>query len=301
MQSIYYWFIQKNGWLLLGLWVLSSCASPKPSSFLGEWLPADEATASFVSKLRLNHQKGLYWYASEDSTRYRYAVEGDRLELMNRYGVYHYRVLRSSQRKMVWQSEENESLVFSFRKSAEYKGFASKQGRHKAYKPTEKDIYDLIYALTGPDVEMRLGNLLEEFADGDYVTTPTLYHLTGVSMSERVGEYPEEVEYRKLIARIRSIRRVGNDFELSLLENENIRASLPIHGNEEGDRRVKTTTLDLFISKNAKVMIMKTSKGVKIDIDGVRVGKGWLKIGLPTFRISGDYGYLLGFRFYLAR
>ena len=277
--------------------LLFGCQS-KETTLIGDWQPENEETALYVKRLSLNEQKGLYWHLpTSDSVRYRYEQLGDTLELMNRYGIFHYRVQKLTDQALVLQTENGNGITLSFKRMG---ALIITPDATKPHIPTEKNVNDLIYALTGPTVELRLRNLLDEFAEGDFVTTPTLYKLTGVSQYKKKKEYPEEASYRSLIQEISSIKRIGDKFQLRLRGGKNIRASLPINSREPGKGQ-RLTTLDLFIRRDASVMIEPTAKGIKLDIDGVRVGKGWLKVGLPTFRIKGDYGSLLGFRFYLAR
>lgn len=199
---------------------------------------------------------------------------------------------------MVWQSADDENVQLSFRKISKHP-LESKNTITNS-QPMKKDIADLMFALTGPSVELRLKNLLDEFSEGDYLQNPTFYYLTGVSPSKRTYELPESESYRKLISEIEEIRKLGEYFQLKLHKEENLRTSIPIYKNEGGQRELQTV-LDLFIRKDAVINLKPTVDGIKIDIDGIRVGKGWLKVGLPTLKISGDYGSLLGFRFKLSR
>ena len=278
--------------------LFSGCTNQR-ARILGTWKAKNDETQLRASELCFNEKHGLYWHTSKsDSTRYHYSLTDSSLELMNRYGVFEYRVLKLSRKDLKIQSIENPHVQLYFNRSANF--HHPVPPKNKKQMPSEKDIYDLIYALTAPNVELRLSNLLEEFGEGDYVRTPTLFRLTGVSPSRKKGEFPDVMEQRKLIQEIKEIKRVGNQFVIQLAGNENFRTSLPIYNTENGKRELKTV-LDLFISKDAVINIQSTYKGIKIDIDGVRVGKGWLKVGLPTFRIMGDYGSLLGFKFYLSR
>jgi hypothetical protein len=266
---------------------------------LGAWESANEFTEQTAPMLSVSHKHGLYWYSSAtDSSRYRYSLQADSLELMNFMGVYNYKLTKLSKKRMIWQSVENDEVIYSFKKISRHP-LEYKKAKIKSL-PMEKDIRDLLFALTGPSVELRLKNLLDEFNEGDYLKNPTFYYLTGVSPSQQIGEFPEAEDYRKLIAEISEIRRVGDFFQLQLRGKENLRTSVPIY-KHESDKRELQTVLDLFIRKDAVINLKPTIEGIKIDIDGVRVGKGWLKVGLPTLRISGDYGSLLGFHFKLSR
>ncbi len=293
MESLF----QKILYLLLFAFLMS-CQNGN-RQILGVWQSADKFTAKEAHKLSISHKHGLYWYTSAtDSSRYRYSLQSDSLELMNFEGIYNYKLTRLSKKKMTWQSAENNEIAYSFKKISkhplEYENSAIKS------LPMKKDIQDLLFALTGPSVELRLKNLLDEFEEGDYLQNPTFYYLTGTKPAKQPGELPELESHRKLISEINEIRRIGEEFQLKLERDENLRTSIPIYKNENGKRELQTV-LDLFIRKDAIINLKPTVEGIKIDIDGVRVGKGWLKVGLPTLRISGDYGSLLGFRFKLSR
>lgn len=288
---------QKILYLLLFAFLIS-CQNGN-RQILGVWQSANKFTEKNVSKLSISHQHGLYWYTSAaDSSRYHYSLLSDSLELMNLEGIYNYRLVKLSKKKMVWQSVGNNKTFYSFKKISKHPLEYEKPAIKSL--PMRKDIQDLLFALTGPSVELRLKNLLYEFEEGDYLKNPTFYYLTGISPTKRYNELPESESHRKLISEIEEIRRVGNRFQLKLERQENLRTSIPIYKNENGERELQTV-LDLFIRKDAIINLKPTIEGIKIDIDGVRVGKGWLKVGLPTLRISGNYGSLLGFRFKLSR
>jgi hypothetical protein len=290
-------FFQKTLYLLLFAFLMS-CQNGN-RQILGVWESADKFTKKEAPKLSISQKHGLHWYTSAtDSSRYRYNLQSDSLELMNFGGIYNYRLTKLSKKKMVWQSVENSKVLYSFKKKSKHPLEYEKTNAKSL--SMKKDIQDLLFALTGPSVELRLKNLLDEFDEGDYLKNPTFYYLTGVSPSKRFDELPEAESHRKLISEIEEIRRVEDYFQLKLEGQENLRTSIPIYKYENGERELQTV-LDLFIRKDAVINLKPTVEGIKIDIDGVRVGKGWLKIGLPTLRISGNYGSLLGFRCKLSR
>ncbi|MGB0524868.1 MAG: hypothetical protein ACPGJS_17980 [Flammeovirgaceae bacterium] len=285
--------------LLILAFSLPSCTH-NATKIIGKWESADAETEIRAQTLSFNYKQGMYWHISAtDSMRYRYDVEGEKLLTMNRYGLFNYHILKLSKKQLILQHEEDASQVFRFKRKEKYPR-PPKKKKNAPHIPVEKDIYDLIYALTGPNVEVRLKNLLDEFQEGDYVTTKTLYHLTGVSAYKKRGELPDAASHRNVITKIQKIERIGDQFRATLANDEDIDAAIPIY-KRKGEKREIQRVLDVHIEKNAVIRIQSDERHVKIDIDGVRIGKGWFKIGIPTLTISGDYGRLLGLRFYLAR
>lgn len=270
------------------------------TKIIGKWESADDETKARLDAISFNYKHGMYWHISEnDSMRYRYDVEEGKLLTMNRYGIFNYTIVKFTKKQLVIQSDEDANRVLSFRLKEKLPK-PPKKKKNEAHIPIEKDIYDLIYALTGPTVEVRLKNLLDEFEEGDFVTTRTLYYLTGVTPEPRAGEWPDAAEHRQVIGKIKKIERVGQQFRALLENEEDIEASIPIYKQTEKGRELQRM-LDIKIKKDAVINIDTDERHVRIDIDGIRVGKGWFKVGIPTLTISGDYGRLLGLKFYLAR
>jgi len=116
----------------------------------------------------------------------------------------------------------------------------------------------------------------------------------------RPNFFPGFFHRRILLKKIKKIERKGDQFRVELAHHQDIEASLPIY-KKKGEQRILQTMLDVKIKSNAVINVHQTERNIRIDIDGVRIGKGWLKLGIPTLTINGSYGRLLGFRFYLAR
>ncbi|TAE03964.1 MAG: hypothetical protein EAZ97_00780, partial [Bacteroidetes bacterium] len=106
---------------------------------------------------------------------------------------------------------------------------------------------------------------------------------------------------RSIIRKIEKISKQGNNFAIFLSNEQDIETELPIY-QQRGLYSEPSSILDLEIHANAKATLTLLEKsGIKIDIDGVKVGKGWLKIGIPTMTITGNRGKLMGFSFSLVR
>ena len=53
--------------------------------------------------------------------------------------------------------------------------------------------------------------------------------------------------------------------------------------------------LDLKIENNATINLSTNEDGsTSVDFSGIKAGKGFVKVGLPTVKIKGDEGTILG-------
>ncbi len=165
----------------------------------------------------------------------------------------------------------------------------------------EKTLFSLLEPLQAETVEMRVNNLAEAIQEGEYLTTPTLFLLMNLKPEKQEGERQDATEQRRLASKIWRITKKNAVFRLELENQEAIETTLPIYQSKDLYARPKTV-LDLRIAPDASAQISALPDGgLKIDIDGVRVGKGWLKIGLPPFILRGNKGEIMGFEFSVLR
>ncbi len=165
----------------------------------------------------------------------------------------------------------------------------------------EKTLFSLLAPLQAETVEMRVKNLTEAIQEGEYLATPTLFLLMNLKPEIQEGERQDATEQRRLLSKIWRIRKNNRVFRLELENQEAIETTLPIYQSRDQNVRPRTV-LDLRINPDASAQInVLPDGGLKIDIDGVKVGKGWLKIGLPPFILRGNKGEMMGFEFSVLR
>jgi len=166
---------------------------------------------------------------------------------------------------------------------------------------TEKNIFMLLPALAGSTVEKRVRNIIEVFDNEDFVTTETLFFLAGITPDPRPNERNDVPKQREVLKSVRSIQKINDQFIVHFHNSENIRLRLPIYESPAFSAKQKAL-LDLLIKTDTKARIIPLKKGgVRIDIDGIKVGKGWFKVDIPTFVVENDMGKLLGIKFSLLR
>ena len=165
----------------------------------------------------------------------------------------------------------------------------------------EKTLFSLLEPLQAETVEMRLHNLAKAIEEGEYLATPTLFLLINLKPERQESERQDATQQRHLLSKIWRITKNKGIFRLELENQESIETTLPIYQSKDRNARPRTI-LDLRINPDATANITALPDGgLKIDIDGVRVGKGWLKIGLPPFILRGNKGEMMGFEFSVLR
>ena len=162
--------------------------------------------------------------------------------------------------------------------------------------------WQLTEALNGETVQDRLDNVIGEFDTGDYVDTNTIFSLVGVSPKKTEGEKEGTDDQRNIISQIDKVEKTEDGFTVRTKSGKDVSEKLRIFKvDDEGNRKV-AIELDLVIKDGAKVNIKsRKNGGTKIDIDGVKVGKGFLKVGIPTITIDKDKGSIFGISFDLTR
>jgi len=140
--------------------------------------------------------------------------------------------------------------------------------------PEEKTTEDLNQALDGKTVQERLDNVVDEFEEGDYITTGTVHDLTNVSEEKEEGEGQGQDGIRSIISQIDKIEKTKDGFVVKSKSGDDIEGSIDIM-NADGE---KALSLDIIIENNAEVNISETSEGgTRVNLNGVRAGKGFLK------------------------
>jgi hypothetical protein len=164
----------------------------------------------------------------------------------------------------------------------------------------EKTIYDVLDALQATTVEARLNNLINEFAEGDYITTETICYLIGISPHPSLLDTHETIAHRNFVHLIKRITRKNERFEVELLNGALIDEDLPYYAGY-GANRTKQGSFTVKIENGAYAKIETINEGKKINFSGIKLGKSWLKIGIPNMTISGDIANILGIKLNVAR
>ncbi len=177
--------------------------------------------------------------------------------------------------------------------------YTSKNPAH--LKSAEKNIFMLLPALYAPTVELRVRKIIELFDNEDFITNETVFFLAGVNPYPEPDERNDAPLQREVLANVKSIQKIENEFVVHFRNQENLRLKLPIYENQSRNARQKAV-FDLLIKTNTKALIVPQKNGsVRIDIEGIKVGKGFLKMNIPTFTVEGDMGKVLGVKFSLLR
>ncbi|MEN7549118.1 hypothetical protein AAG747_14440 [Rapidithrix thailandica] len=168
-------------------------------------------------------------------------------------------------------------------------------------KASEVQISRMGKALQGATVEARLNALSQLFGEGDFLVPYSVFLLTGVSPFAKPEEPQDVAIQRSVIGKLARIYKSGEGFVIRFQKpHEVVTVLLPIF-RKNGNKREVQGSLDLEIENFSKIELFPSDKGVKVKFEGIKVGKGWLKLPLPSLVIKGDWGHLMGFKFYLAR
>lgn len=244
-----------------------------------------------------------WWYMQADSAFFRYDTTKDTLWVMNSQGQKSYRIDKINKKQLVISTSlEGNFQRWKFealRKIKQEEQLVPDQIPSLSVQGVEHTWDEIVPALHAPTVELRLKNLLLVFNDGDYITASTIRGLMGIPPLGVIEETEEIAMQRYIIGQFERITRQGDDF-FATLKNGDINASLPIYTQENG-QRILQTMLSLRIKKNAHASFQTDYKSIKMAVDGVKMGKGWFLLGMPPLQIEGDWGELLGIRFYIAR
>ncbi len=165
--------------------------------------------------------------------------------------------------------------------------------------PKEKTSGDLEKAQEGKTVQDRLKNVNNSLEKGDYVKGETVKELANIPATKEEGEKKGMDSQRQLVNQIDKIEKTENGYVIKLKDGqESIKGSVPIVGK---DGEVKMN-LDLKIENGATVNMSQNKDGsTSVDFSGIKAGKGFVKVGLPTVKIKGDEGTVMGITFPLNK
>lgn len=193
-----------------------------------------------------------------------------------------------------------DSLILSYLDKPEHRIYYSSKNPAKI-KSAEKNIFMLLPALYASTVENRVRKIIQLFENKEFVTTETVFFLAGINPTSHPNERNDIPLQRKVLAHVKSIQKIDNEFIVHFKNKENLRLKLPIYENQTRDAKQKAV-FDLLIKTNTKARIIpQKNGGVRVDIDGIKVGKGFFKIDIPTFTVENDMGKVLGVKFSLLR
>lgn len=277
----------------IGICALLALASCQTSKRLhSHWRQADAPIA-----IGFDQENHAYWkVAAQDTVYYRYDRLGDTLRLRQDQREIRYLITRLHRKKMCLQrlTPYDPTIHCFFRDRKMEVGEAIPQWQ---YIGVERTWPDILPALKAPTLELRLKNLLLLFEEGDYLSQSTIQRLTVLPSVVRDQEGLQA--QRHIIGQVERLTRRGNQFVATLKEG-GIKAALPIYGQEEGRRKLNGW-FTIAMEQGASARVESHADQVVIGIKGVRIGKGWLLLGLPSLTIQDNWGQMLGFRFYLGR
>jgi len=214
---------------------------------------------------------------------------------------YSFELLTQKKDTLLLKDQQGQLLVFvDFEKKYPHQKRFAKSLKNRVFAGEEKHIFSLIESLQAPNVEQRLRQLKEQFGQGDYLLTETLFILMGINPKSKPFERDDLQAQRQLISNIFRIYRNTDIFQIELQKMDNFEIRLPIYKQKDSNAKA-VTELDLSIKTGAKVSFVDTTDALEINIDGVKVGKGWFKVGIPPLRIKGNTGQIFGFSFSLTR
>lgn len=300
----------KFHFLLLGFLSLffASC-SPKTNFLERQWINLDCYQQETPLILDFKAKNQVFSYDAQfQNTKYTYQFQKTDLYLFDsnqtqiqklRLGFINHDSLvlfaeNSPEKPIIYVSSEQQ-----FRSQKAFRKYLRTwEGRNLG---VEKTLFSLLEPLQAETVEMRVNNLAKAIEEGEYLATPTLFLLMNLKPEMQEGERQDATEQRRLVSKIWRITKKNGVFRLELENQQAIETTLPIYQSRDRNARPKTI-LDLRINPDASAQISALPDGgLKIDIDGVRVGKGWFKIGIPPFVLRGNKGEMMGFEFSVLR
>ena len=279
-------------WTLISVILLTTACTP---DIIEEWrniapvAPGDITTLQLRecgrSELTFFGQKPQKFRYEEDTAGYIFRQRREQV----RYG---YRHASPDSVVLIRTMPASEKIMVMLPKDKYLEHLASERGH-------QQSVYSLIGALQASTVEARSTNVISLFGEGDYISTTTILQLIGLPNETVVGERDDFQKQRILAKKIKRVYRSGDKFVFELYNPEPFETRLPLYGKDRsGEGRFE---LDLAVARHVYIQVTVLKDGLKVDVEGVKVGKGWFKLGVPSLKVKGDYGYLLGIKFYLAR
>ncbi|MEA3495534.1 MAG: RHS repeat-associated core domain-containing protein, partial [Bacteroidota bacterium] len=150
-----------------------------------------------------------------------------------------------------------------------------------------------------------LKSVFSLFNKGDYIKNDVLKELIVPSPTTDKGKEEEFEGYKKIrkafdpIKKLKNVEKKSNGdskFQIEMKNGKTAYLSVPIV-NETDEGSEIAMTIDLKIENNASVSVSTTSDGwMKINFNGISVGKGILRVGMPNVYIKGDVAKILGIK-----
>jgi RHS repeat-associated protein len=153
-------------------------------------------------------------------------------------------------------------------------------------------------AAEGKTVQESTENVVEVFEEGDYVSGETFADYAGISGEGGKGEETEiSDEQKEAINSIDKVEKTDEGFQVKLKEGvDDVEVQVPVMSlNEETGKYETAMTLDLKVENNATISVEKSKDGgLKLGFDGVKVGKGFAKIGMPSVTLKDNSAKIMG-------
>ncbi|MBL7105157.1 MAG: RHS repeat-associated core domain-containing protein, partial [Bacteroidales bacterium] len=163
--------------------------------------------------------------------------------------------------------------------------------------PEEKKKEELEHAAKGNTIQEQTENMVEIFEEGDYVSGETFAEVAGISGKQEGEESELTDEQREAIESIDKVEKTEEGFQVQLKEGtKEANFEVPIMSlNKETGKYETKMSLDLTVKNNATISMRKTKDGgLKVSFSGVKVGKGWAKIGMPSVTLKDNSLKILG-------
>lgn len=141
-----------------------------------------------------------------------------------------------------------------------------KQKSESAFTNSGKELSatDFKDALTKKTVEERVRAISAVFKEGDYITSATIFELTGVSSTEQSGEPSINAGVRDMINHIDKISKADNTFTIYMVGGSDHESTLPIKTKES-----KTVNMYLEIENEATLELNDTGSKIEIKVDDI--------------------------------
>lgn len=151
-------------------------------------------------------------------------------------------------------------------------------------KPVEKTAQDLNNAASkGKTVQQKVENVDKSIKKGDDIKGTTLLGVLG---------FPAKLTQAdtKLISQIDKIEKTGDGtYTIKLKDGQD-----KVSGSFAVPSGKGQLSLDVTIKNGATINLSQDKGTTTIDIEGVKVGKGFLKVGIPDIHITNDKVKALG-------